>query len=204
MAWGSTCLTAATLTWTNTAGGNWNLAANWLPNAVPGAADTANITTPGSYTVTLNADATVAALNLGAGSGTQTLAMSANTLIPTAGAVNANGVLAMSGGSLSGKLTVQVGGQLTLATATAKSLQSLTLINLGTVAWSGGTLYGGNTPTTCWPMRTRSTFPKVRGRFRSSTFCYRTRTARPIHWPLDTGRGSATTWLTVHWHRPSD
>ena len=32
---------AATITWTNTAGGNWNDAANWNPNQVPGASDDA-------------------------------------------------------------------------------------------------------------------------------------------------------------------
>jgi hypothetical protein len=39
----------ATITWTNASGGNWNLAANWSPNGVPGASDTANITTAGTY-----------------------------------------------------------------------------------------------------------------------------------------------------------
>jgi hypothetical protein len=32
---------AETVTWTNTAGGAWSLAANWSPNKVPVAADTA-------------------------------------------------------------------------------------------------------------------------------------------------------------------
>jgi hypothetical protein len=31
---------SATITWTNTAGGNWSVAANWYPNQVPGSADT--------------------------------------------------------------------------------------------------------------------------------------------------------------------
>src|SRR5215469_8303453 len=35
---------AASITWTNTAGGDWNLPANWQPNQVPGATDTALIT----------------------------------------------------------------------------------------------------------------------------------------------------------------
>ena len=37
-------LNAATILWTNTAGGNWNAAANWSPNSVPGLSDTAVIT----------------------------------------------------------------------------------------------------------------------------------------------------------------
>jgi hypothetical protein len=53
---------AATITWTNTSGGNWSVAANWSPNQVPGVADTALIETNGSYTVTLNANAQIAGL----------------------------------------------------------------------------------------------------------------------------------------------
>ena len=50
----TTTMPAATIIWTNTAGGTWNTAANWSPNIVPGAGDTANITTPGTYSVALN------------------------------------------------------------------------------------------------------------------------------------------------------
>lgn len=45
---------AETVTWTNTAGGTWSVAANWSPNKVPAAADTALITTPGTYLVTVD------------------------------------------------------------------------------------------------------------------------------------------------------
>ena len=65
---------AATLIWTNTAGGNWNVAANWTPNQIPGASDTAIITNNGEYSVTLVGDRTIAGLILGGESGTQTLA----------------------------------------------------------------------------------------------------------------------------------
>ena len=64
---------AATITWTNAAGGNWGTAANWNPNQVPGASDTALITSSGTYTVTLDSDVTLASLTLGGTSGTQTL-----------------------------------------------------------------------------------------------------------------------------------
>ena len=43
----------ATINWTNTASGGWNTAANWNPNTVPGANDTAIITNAG-VTVTLD------------------------------------------------------------------------------------------------------------------------------------------------------
>src|SRR5260370_41783932 len=45
---------AATIAWTNIAGGNWNDATNWTPNQVPGAADNALITSNGTYIVTLD------------------------------------------------------------------------------------------------------------------------------------------------------
>ena len=63
---------ATTITWTNTAGGNWNVAANWDPNQVPGSNDVANITTAGTYAVTLNVAANVNSLTVGgAASGVQ-------------------------------------------------------------------------------------------------------------------------------------
>src|ERR1039458_2141149 len=65
----------ATITWTNTSGGNWSVAANWNPNQVPTNSDNVLITTPGTYTVTFDLvnsiyNATnVANLTLGAGGG---------------------------------------------------------------------------------------------------------------------------------------
>ena len=41
---------AATITWTNTSGGNWSVANNWSPNQVPTNADVVLITTPGTCT----------------------------------------------------------------------------------------------------------------------------------------------------------
>src|ERR1017187_7157958 len=55
---------AANITWTNTASGGWNTAANWNPNSVPGATDTAIITNAG-VTVTLNGATTVGTIILG-------------------------------------------------------------------------------------------------------------------------------------------
>src|SRR5580700_8122310 len=62
----------ATITWTNTSGGNWSAATNWSPNQVPGSSDTPVITSSGTYTVNLDINATVAGMILGGSSGTQT------------------------------------------------------------------------------------------------------------------------------------
>jgi len=71
------CITsAATITWTNVSGGNWNLPANWSPNQVPGGSDIAIFSTPGSYNVFVTDTESVSNLVLGAASGTLTLNLS--------------------------------------------------------------------------------------------------------------------------------
>ncbi len=115
---------SATVTWTNVNGGNWSAAANWSPNQTPTASDNAVINTAGSYAVTLDINATIGSLALGASSGTQTLNITANSLVLTlnnASTINTNGVLAMSSSTLSG------GGLLTIN---------------GLLNWSGGTIGG--------------------------------------------------------------
>jgi len=113
---------AADLIWTNVAGGNFNTALNWSPNQTPGAGDNAFITNNGTYTVTLNADASVNALAVGGSSGTQTLALtSGNFTIAAASTFDAPAILNFSGGTLTGA------GDVTLA---------------GTLNWSGGTMAG--------------------------------------------------------------
>src|SRR6185295_2637910 len=90
---------AATLTWTNTAGGNWQQASNWEPNQIPTAGDTARIITPGVYSVALANNVTVAALALGAASGAQTLTINGNILnVTSGGTINTNGTLTITGG----------------------------------------------------------------------------------------------------------
>ena len=65
---------SAGVAWNNPAGGNWSTAANWTPARVPGKSDSAFITLPGTYTVTLDVNDTIAFLTVGGSSGTQTLA----------------------------------------------------------------------------------------------------------------------------------
>ena len=56
---------AATLVWTNTAGGNWSTAANWTPNVVPATGDSVFITNSGTYTVSFNTSVNLASLTVG-------------------------------------------------------------------------------------------------------------------------------------------
>jgi hypothetical protein len=68
----SNAVGAATVNWTNTAGGNWSVAANWSPNQIPGPSDDVVITTGGSYAVLLDTGPTINSLTLGGGGGQQT------------------------------------------------------------------------------------------------------------------------------------
>ena len=71
---------AETLRWINAMGGSWNDPANWDGGRVPTVQDTVVIGIDGTFTVTLDTDATVASVDVGGGAGTQTLAVSNATL----------------------------------------------------------------------------------------------------------------------------
>ncbi len=118
---------AAQIVWTNTAGGNWNVAANWNPNQVPTSADDAVITASGTYAVTLNTSTNINSLTLGGASGQQTLANNNGykLTLNQASVINSNGVFALNGiVAGAGLLTVQ-----------------------GQFMWNGGYLYPGSVLT---------------------------------------------------------
>ncbi len=149
---------ANSITWTNTSGGNWNAAANWSPNQVPASTDDAYVTNNGSYTVTLNASATVGSLTVGGASGTQSLVANANTLtLNRASTVGSNGVFNLGGGTLSGAGSFSVNGPFNWSSGTINNTGGVTLngtsslsgvgtfvmqlygllINAGTLTWGG-------------------------------------------------------------------
>lgn len=143
---------ATDIVWTNSAGGPWGTAANWSPNIVPGAGDTAWVTNNGSYTVTLNISAAVDTLFLGGTSGTQTLSHVAGTLsLANGGTVSSNGSYVLAGGTLAGAGTLTVASTFSFVAGAFGGTDSVhpTGINLvasGGVGLSGlGTkyLYGG-------------------------------------------------------------
>ncbi|HEX9581817.1 MAG TPA: hypothetical protein VF970_11995, partial [Gemmatimonadales bacterium] len=104
-----------TVLWTNAAGGNWNVPGNWSTNAVPGPTEVAEITTAGTYIVTLDVSPTIAGLTLGGGSGTQTLSASSRTLTangPTT--INASGALSLSSSTVTGSGSVVNQGTISL------------------------------------------------------------------------------------------
>lgn len=158
--WLGVTASATDIVWTNLAGGNWNTAANWNPNQVPGSADNAFITNNGTYIVTLNANATNNTLTLGGTSGTQTFNQASFTLtLNGGGSGSTHGVYNLSGGTLTGSGTLALAGPfhwsagnlgnagtslgvtvndgLTLSGST-KFLNSGSLVNSGAGTWSGG------------------------------------------------------------------
>jgi hypothetical protein len=120
---------AASITWTNSSGGNWNVADNWSPNQVPGAADTALINTPGTYVVNVNASADVASLTVGGAAGAQTLQVNNTTLTATKAAIN--GTLTVTNSTLYGAITVNSGGVLDDYGGTLEPTNSLTVAGGG-------------------------------------------------------------------------
>src|ERR1039457_6750801 len=161
---------ADTINWTNTTSGGWNTAANWNPNSVPGATDTAIITNAG-VTVSLNGTTTVGAIILGTnGAGTVTLSLNNQTLAlngpltvnPSgsftvdSGALGGNtnavlhGTIGWSAGFLEGILTLASGSTLNITTANNHDMPNCTLTNYGTVAWASGDIRSGSSGTTIY------------------------------------------------------
>ncbi len=160
---------AATISWTNTAGGLWSTAANWSPNQSPAAADTVRITNSGTYTVVLDVTATVAGFTLGASSGSSTQTFVVNGFTFTlngTGSVTTKGQFNFEGGTLdgvgtntvsgvfnwtagmmdgqttAGLLVIAAGGRLNIDSGNNHDLPNWRLNNAGTVAWAGGSVRG--------------------------------------------------------------
>ena len=154
---------AANVNWTNSNSGGWNTGANWNPNGVPGASDTAIITNAG-VTVSLNAATTVGAIILGTnGAGTVTLSLAGQTLSldgpltvnPSGsftvdsgilvGNTNAvlQGMIGWSAGTLGGILTLASGSTLNITAANNHDMPNCTVTNNGTVVWNNGPIRAG-------------------------------------------------------------
>ena len=127
-------LTAAVLTWTNTAGGNWNNAANWSPNQVPGPTDNATLSL--SVNVTNNALSSVS-----------NLVFSPSTFYGNV-PVTVFGTMNWVGGDMCGAITIAVGGRLTMSNSPSFGRNGGfnngggVLTNLGTAIWAGGSISG--------------------------------------------------------------
>lgn len=125
---------AETLTWANTAGGSWSQAVNWSPNKVPIAADTAQITTPGTYLVTIDTPASVTQLTVGAASGTQSVRLTpeGSITLTGAGSFKTNTAFDWNGGTLAGAGTFNFAGTVTLTGAGDRAIDTTRITTTGT------------------------------------------------------------------------
>lgn len=164
---------AATIVWTNTAGGGWNEAINWSPNQVPGSGDTVMVTNDVDFTLNIDGVANAGNLILGTtdldSTNTQVLQVQVgNTFIlngtltvSTNGQFNLNtgsvmigtnaildGTLNGSGATLSGTLTIESNSVLNVnppgMTFNGYFAGIGVLYNYGTVNWSSTSIYEDN------------------------------------------------------------
>jgi hypothetical protein len=133
---------AQVISWVNPAGGSWRTSANWNLGRIPTAADVVEIALAGTYTVVLDTSVSVATLNLGGASGTQTLEMVSRTLaVADLVDVRANGVLRPANSTLTGPGAVQVSGG---ALVSFSSTVSAPLVNGALVVASGSSQFTGS------------------------------------------------------------
>jgi hypothetical protein len=137
--------------WINTAGGSWFDSTNWDPPQVPGPLDTALITLPGEYTVTINGgNAHIGRLILGSGlladTTTQTLSVNCalcSLFVHGGIVIHANGILSVGQSgyvSLSGSnILMQDSGQVALSGSANLSIGATNTLEImsGTLDLSG-------------------------------------------------------------------
>jgi len=148
---------APRVSWTNPDGGSWSEPANWSGGAVPGEGDVAVLDLEGTYTVTLEEDAIIAALVMAAGEGTRTLLTERPTIkirgasrvgpgqvfhldggiLTGPGDLEVEGTLRWSAGSMSGTGTARIApsGRLTIEGPERKVLSLRSLENAGEAEW---------------------------------------------------------------------
>ncbi|MFQ5628738.1 MAG: FG-GAP-like repeat-containing protein, partial [bacterium] len=149
--------------WNAPVSGNWSAPGNWSTKSIPSPNDRVFITVPGTYRVTLDADATVAGLQIGDANATasdaQTLFLNGRSLTLTGKSVaNSSGILEIdanstlslqaqldnagrinwSGGTITGANKLNNFGTLSISGSADKNLRAgITLDNTGAVVWSG-------------------------------------------------------------------
>jgi hypothetical protein len=149
-------LDAATFTWTNSSGA-WSNPANWSPNGVPGATDSATVTN-GSPAIT-NAT-TLSTLNLGGGT------LTANG----AGSLTIAAAFNFTNGIFKGALAINSGAVMTLSNSANGGnldMPGASIVNNGTVIWAEGTLRGDSglviTNNGSWLVQTDNQFNNAYG-----------------------------------------
>jgi fibronectin-binding autotransporter adhesin len=142
---------SATITWVNTAGGNWSTASNWSPSRVPTNSDTVALTTPGTgmYTVTLDVDATIAGLVVGSPSASVLLTGTGRTLTINGDSyVDGSGMVILTNSNLAGTGTLTQVGEVQLVNTVVGASTTIRSEGLGVLELAGGTIINGPFVTT--------------------------------------------------------
>ncbi|MCP4292071.1 MAG: hypothetical protein GY780_09605, partial [bacterium] len=106
---------AAEVHWISSSDGNWSDGSNWSTGMPPSSGDSVVIDNPGTYAVTLDEDADILSLSLGAGSGQQILEISGQQLqLDGVSSIGSYGALNLSNGLLTGSGSVSLSGVLTI------------------------------------------------------------------------------------------
>jgi hypothetical protein len=134
---------AASISWINPSGGNWNDSANWSTGTVPSATDDVSISMDGTYSVNLNNSITAASLAVGGGAGEQTLVIQ-NAAI-SAHVIN-KGIIILHGTTSFAKLENQLEGTIQVEAiygthATLEVVNGPDFINYGEVQLTSNTTH---------------------------------------------------------------
>ncbi|MGA2558007.1 MAG: Ig-like domain-containing protein, partial [Verrucomicrobiota bacterium] len=113
-------------TWTGAVSSDWFTPGNWSPNGVPGVLD--NVTIANGGTVNVGGSATVNNINFNSGT------------LQGPGLLSATNAFNWTGGTVAGLLTIPANAALNIGGNV--NLSGATLVNLGTVFWTGGSLSG--------------------------------------------------------------
>jgi hypothetical protein len=140
----------STVSWVNTAGGNWSTASNWSTGRLPGILDDVVIDVSGDVTIThssgtdlvhsLTSNDRLAVsggyLNVAdASTLNSTLTLSGGTLTGR-GDLTINDVFTWTGGTMGGRGSTHANGGMTISSNNGKTLDARTLDYTGTATWS--------------------------------------------------------------------
>jgi hypothetical protein len=128
-----------TIWWTNTAGGNWTTANNWAPPRVPGATNTAIISSNGTYTVTISSPVFISNIVVGAvgGTGLKSLVQSANVTLGNHATFETNGVFSLNGTLFTLNSTVEIRGTMNWGAGNIIGVGRTIVTNTGTISFNG-------------------------------------------------------------------
>jgi len=140
---GGTEVFAASITWTGAVSSEWDNAANWSPNDIPNDDDDVTIGATTQAPI-LSGDAIIASLTISNGTLTVNGSLTTTNMVQKGGTLTGSGTLtaptySWTGGTMSGsgKTVVPAGGTMTLSTTFDRFLDERTLINDGSVIFSG-------------------------------------------------------------------